>query len=449
MQPSAPNRSHLRARILEKLAASPPETMPRPYLTALNVFFELSLEYDSLRDFKTLCVLVPHVCLNTPASLYLRGPKGVMKLRRTTNPGGHSITFPEPQCPERSFLIRQDDACAVPVCEIGTERLLGVLCLHKLLDSQEEAFFLEFAHRLAQIMAIKQTAVSNRQRLTFINTLVRDIGHNVIVPNMQFKLLFLQMERHLALLGKKLDALAPIRGDSPDREVRLELKSLVRELHGQQEAISRRFQQASLFLESLLRRSHFEKGSYDLLIKTCKFKSQVFEPQIERFRPLLRAQGIVSEIDPDVRIDEDILLEADLGLISQVFANLLANAVKYTRAVTLTKGEGGKLMRYGWQRLEDAFGSGAPGFRLYVATTGPEIPAPDQPRLFEPDFRVNPEAGVEGSGHGLFFVKQIVELHQGRVGYSYEPPMNVFSIILPSPSNPHGAREASSCPNPS
>ena len=264
---------------------------------------------------------------------------------------------------------------------------------------------------------------------------------------MHFKLLFLQMEKQIAQLGSKVDALAPIRPDSPDREIRHELPMLIKNLQAQQEGISRRFQQSSLFLESLLRRSHFEKGRYDLLLRPCKFKSQIFEPQIERFRPLLRAQGISIRIDPDVRIDEDIVLEADLGLISQVFANLLANAVKYTKAMPTGSGQMEKLLLYGWEFRPNAFGPGHPGFKLFVSTTGSEIPREDWPKLFDADFRSNASDLVEGSGHGLYFVKQIVELHKGRVGYTYAAPMNSFHIILPSPQKKQ--METESCPTPS
>jgi signal transduction histidine kinase len=204
---------------------------------------------------------------------------------------------------------------------------------------------------------------------------------------MHFKLMFLQMRKQITLLGSRVEALAPVRPDSPDREIRRELPILVRDLLAQQEGISRRFQQSSLFLESLLRRSHFEKGRYDLLLRPCRFKSQIMEPQLERFRPLFMDQGITVRIAPDVRIDEDVVLESDLGLMAQVFANLLSNAVKYTRSIPTPKGGAEKMLQYGWESRPDAFGPGCPGVRLFVSTTGPGIPPDERPRLFDQDFR--------------------------------------------------------------
>jgi signal transduction histidine kinase len=454
MQPSLHARKHIRAHLLERLSRVSRDDLALARSTALNLFFEASFEFESLRDLKSLCVLVPDVCLGTPASLYMRDPKGELKLRRTTSAQTHKlITFPENSCPDSGSIIRLEGMSVASICENGPEsKLIGLLCLHKDLCPDEEAFYLEFARSAARLMEVKQVAISNRQRLTFINNLVRDIGHNVIVPNMQFKLLFLHMERELEALARKVEALGPVRApsvDAGDREIRRELPGLVKDLQAKQKSISRRFQQSSLFLESLLRRSHFEKGRYDLQLRPCKFKSQVFEPQLERFRPLLKAQGIAIGIAPEVRIDEDIVLDADLGLISQVFANLLANAVKYTTPVPGNAGREEKLVLYGWETLPFAFGPGQPGIRLFVSTTGQEIPRQEWSRLFDPDFRGSDTQSAEGSGHGLYFVKQIVELHKGRVGYSYAKPMNTFEVTLPRQGAGQTATETGSCPNPS
>ena len=454
MHPSLHARKHIRAYLQERLSRGGRDDVAAVRSAALNLFFEASFEFESLRDLKSICVLVPDVCLGTPASLYMRDTKGALKLRRTTSPHPHKlITFPENACPEHESIIRLEGMSVTAICESAPEsRLIGLLCLHKDLSPDEETFYLEFARNTARLMAVKQVAISNRQRLTFINNLVRDIGHNVIVPNMHFKLLFLQMERQLETLAAKVDALGPARPpavDAGDREIRRELPVLIKDLQARQKSISRRFQQSSLFLESLLRRSHFEQGRYDLQLRRCKFKSQVFEPQLERFRPLLSAQGIAIGIAPEVRIDEDIVLEADLGLISQVFANLLANAVKYTTPVPKNSGHAEKLVLYGWETLPHAFGPGLPGIRLFVSTTGQEIPRQEWARLFDPDFRCSDTQGAEGSGHGLYFVKQIVELHKGRVGYVYEKPMNTFEVTLPRQVESKTPTEAELCPGPS
>lgn len=450
MQPSTTSHMRIRARILDEFARLGNLAPPAPGIPALAVLLGLSLELDSFRDLKTLCVLVPDLCLGIPASLYMRAPDGELRLRRTTSAAAlKSFALPDPPCPDSRTIARMDGHTVVALCDAGEgSELIGALCLHRQTPPEEDPFWLHFARTAAQLIKLKRGSVANRKRLTFIGNLFHDIGHNVIVPNIRFKLLFLQMERQLARLVQLLDELSPPRGDAPDREARQELPGLARRLLGQQRNISRRFQQSSLFLESLLRKSHIEKGAYDLQLRACKFKSQIFEPQLERFMDMFREQGIRIEIDPDVRIDEDITLLADLGLVSQVFANLLANAVKYTRPMPLPGGGEGKLMRYGWSVVPDALGPGRPGVRLYVATTGVEIPAEEQSRLFDEGFRSGTSEAGEGSGHGLFFARQIVELHSGRVGYEYAAPMNIFHMLLPVSRDADGRQEGGSCPSP-
>lgn len=441
MHPLVPARKHLRARILERIGTG---TIPTSPGEALCIFLDLSLEYEALREFRSLCVLVPDVCLQTPASLYLQNRHGVLQLRRTTNYNGSKIIyFPDSVCPTPTRPVQYEDFFAFPLREEGSSGpVIGVFCVHKLLTPTEQDFYAQFVERVGRVMTLKHIVVSNRQRLTFINNLVRDIGHNVIVPNMHFKLLFLRMEKALAGLEGRVANLSPVRADALDATIRRELPGQVRDLKEQLGVITKHFQQASLFLESLLRRGHFEKGRYDLILRMCKFKSQILEPQLERFRSLLQEKKIRIEIAPDVRIDQDITLQADLGLLSQVMANLLSNAVKYTRAVRTAGGGSVKRLVYGWESEINAFGPNKEGIRIFIATTGDPLPSGDAVRLFEADFRSEASGPAEGTGHGLFFVHQIVALHGGRVRYEHKDQLNVFSLTLPQPKRICDAVEA-------
>ena len=89
MQPSLHVRRHIKAYLQERLSRCAHDDRAAARSTALSLFFEASFEFESLRDLKSLCVLVPDVCLDTPASLYMLGPKDTLKLRRTTSTHGH------------------------------------------------------------------------------------------------------------------------------------------------------------------------------------------------------------------------------------------------------------------------------------------------------------------------------------------------------------------------
>ena len=60
------------------------------------------------------------------------------------------------------------------------------------------------------------------------------------------------------------------------------------------------YEQTSLFLETLLRRSHFEEGRYVLEKRACNFKKQVIDLQLERYRPRFEERGI--EVDTSMKL---------------------------------------------------------------------------------------------------------------------------------------------------
>lgn len=96
-------------------------------------------------------------------------------------------------------------------------------------------------------------------------------------------------------------------------------------------------------------------------------------------------------------------LEADSEKLTQVFGNLLENALKYTP-------KGSQVEIGAHAALEDQL-------ELHVRDNGAGIPAEDLPHIFERFFRVEKGRSREtgGTGLGLSIVKHIVQLHGGRV----------------------------------
>jgi two-component system phosphate regulon sensor histidine kinase PhoR len=88
--------------------------------------------------------------------------------------------------------------------------------------------------------------------------------------------------------------------------------------------------------------------------------------------------------------------------ITQVFENLLDNALKYTPV--------GSRIDIGARLRENEV-------EIVVRDNGPGIPEPDLPHLFERFYRVDKGRSREkgGTGLGLSIVKHIVQLHGGRV----------------------------------
>ncbi|UCE83065.1 MAG: sensor histidine kinase, partial [Deltaproteobacteria bacterium] len=187
----------------------------------------------------------------------------------------------------------------------------------------------------------------------------------------------------------------------------------------------------SLFVESLFRRSHFEEGRFVPRKRSCNFRKEIIDPQLERFKDRFHAKDIAIDEHLGGVPDESIVAVVDVGLISQVYANLFSNALKYTRAVGDGQGGEMKFVSFGQEILKDYFGPGQDGIKFNVFNTGPHIPADEHDRIFEEGYRGDEAGGEPGTGHGLSFIKRAVEIHEGVVGYEATPSGNNLYFILP------------------
>ena len=130
---------------------------------------------------------------------------------------------------------------------------------------------------------------------------------------------------------------------------------------------------------------------------------------IHDLRPLAAQDGITMLNE----IPRALTVEADAGLLAQVFQNLLTNAFKYA--------PGGRVVV---QARDDA---GA--ITCTVCDDGAGIPAELLPRIFE-KLATDPEK--EGTGLGLAIVKQIVEAHGGAASAESTPGNGAtFTFTLP------------------
>ena len=105
--------------------------------------------------------------------------------------------------------------------------------------------------------------------------------------------------------------------------------------------------------------------------------------------------------------------------LTQVLANLLQNAVRYTP-------EGGSVRVSAMRATE--------GIDIRVANTGPGIPAEDLPRVWERFYRVEKSRDRErgGAGIGLAIVRQLVEAAGGHVGVTSEGGWTTITVSLPA-----------------
>ena len=72
-------------------------------------------------------------------------------------------------------------------------------------------------------------------------------------------------------------------------------------------------------------------------------------------------------------------------------------------------------------------------YRLNVFNTGRPIEASEQEKLFEKFYRIEGEEtkNVKGAGVGLYFVKEIIEGHGGKIWYEPKPDGSNFVFTIP------------------
>ncbi len=117
--------------------------------------------------------------------------------------------------------------------------------------------------------------------------------------------------------------------------------------------------------------------------------------------------------------DLGIIIDADRGMIEKILSNLLSNAFKHTRAGdTVT-------LRYRYENQT---------FIFEVIDTGYGIGQEDLPHIFERFYQAKRTNGgnMGGTGIGLTFSKQLVEMHEGTISVeSVFGQGTTFTVSLP------------------
>jgi len=446
--------SFIKKRISEKIKDYDQYVFTTHQDCALKTFFDLAQELDDQRDFYTICVWIPKVFYQLECGLHLMNQKGNIEMvcdseNLYRDPSKRNLDalglIEEQTVINDSFFvpIRGNIELLASLPLLSTKGLLGVFEIHpaKRLTEHMKLFFEKYVNRIGFQLHNRLITEKNKEHLQFIKNLVNDIGHNVIVPNMYFKLFFRRMkgkiDRAKALgneIRERVDGAGQVCDDKAIQEIDAlasELKYLNESMEDQFQEILSHYEQTSLFLETLLRRSHFEEGRYVIEPKLVNFREKIIRPQLNRYIQRFKERTIAVDNQLSGIPDEEIMVVADLGLISQAYANLFSNAIKYAREVKDQEGGTQKFVAVGMEILGNYFGEERDGIKFNVFSTGPHIPSEDVPRLFEEGYRGKNVEKEYGTGHGLHFIKEVVELHGGVAGYEPTQLGNNFYFVLP------------------
>lgn len=141
----------------------------------------------------------------------------------------------------------------------------------------------------------------------------------------------------------------------------------------------------------------------------------------QKFAPLARGAGVDLQID----VDNMSTIMADSDRLSQVFSNLIDNAIKHTPA-------GGTIQLHAHNTAQH--------LQVSVADTGPGIPEDDLARIFERFYQTDKSrrgGSSRGAGLGLAIAKEIVLAHGGEISAHNQNESNsggqgsVFVVKLP------------------
>jgi len=163
------------------------------------------------------------------------------------------------------------------------------------------------------------------------------------------------------------------------------------------DVISRNAERITKLVGDLLLLSRIEAGVIPLVLAPLSV-AEVIAEAVQAAAPGAADRGVAL----DGAAPDGPPVRADRARLVQVIDNLIANAVKFTD-------EGG--------RVRVTAAADGQGWRIDVQDSGIGIPPDDIGHLFDRFFRASNAtmAGRPGSGLGLSIVKEVAELHGGRV----------------------------------
>lgn len=152
----------------------------------------------------------------------------------------------------------------------------------------------------------------------------------------------------------------------------------------------------------------------DLLNVSCIEYGKII-PKIQKIETVALIKKTLNEITPNVKkkkqilktlgLNKKLIIYSDPNLLKQILQNLLSNATKYTHETGIISIE-----------LKDC---NEEHFMIIIADNGLGIPNSEKHRLFQKFFRaVNVILKeTEGTGLGLYLVKSMIELLEGKVWF--------------------------------
>lgn len=215
-----------------------------------------------------------------------------------------------------------------------------------------------------------------------------------------------------------------IRG--PLNNIAVGLKVLEKELYGKLtpqvkevlRGLYKKTQSLYLNLETYLGETSLISGYIEIKKELLDYRMDIIDPLLEEFSEVFAQHSITIDESMGGIPAGRITFTADRIWLLSVYRNLFSNVGKY--------GGPGCTMAFGFEDWEDHY-------RFNVFNTGRPLDSSEQEKLFQRFSRIDGEEtkNVKGSGLGLFFCKEIIERHGGKIWYEPKPDGSNFVFILP------------------
>ncbi len=201
------------------------------------------------------------------------------------------------------------------------------------------------------------------------------------------------------------------------------ISGFARALHNEQLT----HQQRMHYLEIIETESKRLSKLSDNLLRLSSLEAVQQSLERKKYRLDLQIRGIILACEPqwlEQEIEMDVDLEkaeitADEDMLSQIWMNLISNAIKFTPA--------GGTISVQLNREEN-------DLVVHVSDTGIGITEEDQGRIFERFFKADKSRnrGKGGSGLGLSIVQKIIDMHKGTITVkSHFGEGTTFTVRLP------------------
>lgn len=167
------------------------------------------------------------------------------------------------------------------------------------------------------------------------------------------------------------------------------------------------------YIQSILKVLRVESRDFQILKEVADL-NEVIENVVERLKPVAKTKNV----NIDLTLEPMFLIEFDVTLMTEVFLNLVENAIKYTSA------NGQVFIRTKETDTE---------ILIEIQDTGEGIAAEDQLHIWKKFVRgKNQDQKTKGTGLGLYLVKYFIELHGGNITLNSEVGKGTtFYVRLP------------------